>query len=466
MRNTENPAHWWSWNRPLDRTRYLLVGAGLMLVKFALDWSVSRLGYGLDWKPWSYFTWPHNAGFTAVLIDRNERNLVNALLWISLPFTGIGVLLTWQRLRDAALSQKLIVLFFIPLINWIFFLILCLVPSRPPIPEILGAAERIMEDRGLRRSNRFNKKAAAQAIGLSIPSTVAVVWFGVEVLHDYGAALFLGAPFVLGFLTALFHNSKRDQSVGSCISVATTAVTCVGLVFLVIAFEGVICLLMAAPIAYPLAAFGAIVGYQVSSNGSTGRDRRLVTLALTTAMPALMAAEHASHPEPSLWEVCTIIEIDAPPETVWRNVIAFPPLPEPNDWLFGTGVAYPQRAEIVGEGVGAVRHCIFSTGAFVEPIDVWDAPNVLRFRVTEQPPPMREWSFYDIHPPHLDNYLVSREGEFCLTALPDGKTRLAGTTWYTNRMWPADYWRLWSDFIIHRIHRRVLDHIRERSEGK
>jgi len=26
-------------------------------------------------------------------------------------------------------------------------------------------------------------------------------------------------------------------------------------------------------------------------------------------------------------------------------------------------------------------------------------------------------------------------------------------------MWPATYWRAWLDFIIHRIHLRVLRHI-------
>jgi len=129
------------------------------------------------------------------------------------------------------------------------------------------------------------------------------------------------------------------------------------------------------------------------------------------------------------------------------------------------GVAYPQRAEIHGTGVGAVRHCVFSTGTFVEPIEVWDAPSLLRFRVTEQPEPMREWIPYHVHPAHLDHYLVSHKGQFLLESLPDGRTRVIGTTWYSNRMWPAAYWNLWSDYIIHRIHRRVLTHIQKLAEG-
>ena len=41
---------------------------------------------------------------------------------------------------------------------------------------------------------------------------------------------------------------------------------------------------------------------------------------------------------------------------------------------------------------------------------------------------------------------------------------LTGSTWYQHHLWPADYWRLWSDAIIHRIHLRVLRHIKVLSE--
>ncbi len=44
---------------------------------------------------------------------------------------------------------------------------------------------------------------------------------------------------------------------------------------------------------------------------------------------------------------------------------------------------------------------------------------------------------------------------------PPMRTRLEGTTWYTNRMWPPPYWNLRSDYVIQRIHRRVLTHIQK-----
>ena len=113
-----------------------------------------------------------------------------------------------------------------------------------------------------------------------------------------------------------------------------------------------------------------------------------------------------------------------------------------------------------------MRLCIFSTGPFVEPVSVWDEPRLLKFAVTSNPPPLKEWSPYtNVHPPHLENFLVSSGGQFQLVELPGGRTRLEGTTWYRHNLWPAAYWRIWSDFIIHRIHLRVLNHVKMLSEA-
>src|SRR5437764_11949048 len=126
------------------------------------------------------------------------------------------------------------------------------------------------------------------------------------------------------------------------------------------------------------------------------------------------------------------IEIDAPTERVWQNVIGFSELPEVPKWFFRLGIAYPVRARIEGSGVGAVRRCEFSTGPFVEPITAWEPPSRLAFDVASQPPSTTELSPYkDVRAAHLEGYMVSRRGEFRLVRLPGHRTRLAGTPWYT-----------------------------------
>jgi hypothetical protein len=102
----------------------------------------------------------------------------------------------------------------------------------------------------------------------------------------------------------------------------------------------------------------------------------------------------------------------------------------------------------------------------VEPITTWDAPRRLSFDVAAQPPARKEWSpFRHVHPPHLDGSLRSRRGEFRLIALDGGRTRLEGSTWYELSMYPATYWKAWSDGLIHAIHHRVLRHVKQSSEA-
>jgi hypothetical protein len=148
-------------------------------------------------------------------------------------------------------------------------------------------------------------------------------------------------------------------------------------------------------------------------------------------------------------------------------VVNFGELDPPSEWFFHTGIAYPVRARLSGRGVGAVRYCEFSTGPFVEPITTWDEPRLLAFDVRSQPHAMKEWSPYKyVHAPHLDNSLRSKKGQFLMTELPGGKTRLEGTTWYELEMYPSLYWAIWSDASIHAIHMRVLEHVKRRAEAK
>ena len=191
-------------------------------------------------------------------------------------------------------------------------------------------------------------------------------------------------------------------------------------------------------------------------------------LPLLLALPLLAGAERlAGTPAPE-YCVLTAVEVDAPPAAVWPHVVSFPDLPEPTEWFFRCGIACPVRARIEGTGVGAIRHCEFTTGDFVEPITVWDEPRRLAFDVTSQPDPMTELSpWRHVHPPHLaEQSLKSHRGEFRLVDLGGGRTRLEGRTWYTFEMQPQAYWTLWSDLAIHAIHRRVLAHVKRLSESQ
>jgi hypothetical protein len=266
----------------------------------------------------------------------------------------------------------------------------------------------------------------------------------------------------MGATSGVMFNKRARHGLGATIGVALTSVALTGTSLLLFGIEGGLCLMMAAPIAAIVATLGAIIGRSTTAAhyGPDAAGAFLLVLPLAALGESRLAA-------PSLREVTTAIDVDAPPERVWPNVIGFSDIDEPPSWFFDLGVAYPKRARIAGEGVGAVRRCEFSTGAFVEPITVWQPPSRLAFDVTAQPPSMTEWSpFHAIHPPHLVGYLVSRGGEFDLEPLPGGRTRLHGTTRYTLAVYPEMYWVPFAEAILHAIHQRVLVHIRDVSEGR
>lgn len=111
-----------------------------------------------------------------------------------------------------------------------------------------------------------------------------------------------------------------------------------------------------------------------------------------------------------------------------------------------------------------MRYCDFFTGSFVEPITRWEPGVRLSFDITSAPAPMREWSPYQISPPHLDGYFGAKKGEFRLIALPNGRRRLEGSSWYEVEIAPEVYWSLFATAIVGRVHMRVLGHIKEVTE--
>ena len=313
----------------------------------------------------------------------------------------------------------------------------------------------------------MNKKIETQKIlSIGIPCFLGwtFAYLATNVFRNYAFGLFFWLPFVLGITSTLILSYKKpvERKVIRNNAYLTLLIFCIGL--LAFAWEGIICLIMAMPIGIIFTYLGFLFGHLLTKRNLTTKTPTIIILFMLS-VPTLMAFENNLKESENTRFVKSSIEINAPAETVWKNVVEFPQLKEPTEFIFKTGIAYPINATIVGQGVGAVRHCNFTTGSFVEPITVWDKPNLLKFSVEEQPEPMKEISPYNIHPTHLHGYWVSKQGQFKLTSLPNGHTLLEGTTWYVNKIRPDFYWTTWSDYIVHKIHNRVLEHIKEQAEN-
>jgi uncharacterized membrane protein YhaH (DUF805 family) len=433
----------------VDRRRYFLHGLGLMTLKYAVDAVAVYLATGGFWTPLDYLlpVW----SLRAQRLGAEHAWLQWALVLWTLPFLWIGVSMTMRRARDAGRSPWLCLVFFVPLLNYLLMLVLSLLPSAPRTP----AGAPIGPALDLRLTAVL--KSIAAGVAVALPTVV----LSVLVFERYTAGLFLGTPFSLGAITAYVYNRGGPRSLWQTLEIVMIALLVVSGAAMLFALEGMVCIAMAFPLATVVAWFGALLGRAIA-RASTDDEWEGGGLALFVPLVSLVLPGSAPA---GLREAVTTIAIAAPPERVWPHVVSFSELPPPHEWLFRTGIAYPLRARIDGTGEGAVRYCEFSTGAFVEPITVWDAPHRLGFDVTVQPLPLQERSIYRrVYAAHLDAGFRSRAGEFRLVGLPGGHTRLEGSTWYQLELEPRWYWSLYADAVVHAIHRRVLRHVKADAE--
>lgn len=456
----------WSYEGTMDRGPYALIGLIGFAIKHNLDRALATLVFHRKWGLFNYWM-PLDQAARINSLAPADRTFLLAMLLLSIPFIWVGIVLTMRRLRAAGLPAWLVVLFFAPYLNLLFFLILCIYPSRrsDDEPRSLRIGGNPLLKRIIPESN-WGSAAMALLIS-SLLGTVATL-LSVRVLAMYGWGLFVALPFCLGLFSVLLHGYHRPRSLRSCLAVAILSVVLLGLLLLGLAIEGLVCLAMAAPIGLILVLMGGGVGYLIQQRHWARFQARATYGALLLLVPFFMGTEALKPQHPPLLQITTQIEINAPPEQVWPLLTSFPALPPPTEWPFRVGISYPIRSTIHGAGLGAQRECQFSSGQFIEPIQVWEENKRLGFSISGEPLVMEELSPYGhIQTRHIDGgYFQAEAAEFVLTQLPGGRTLLEGTSRYRNRMWPVFYWRLWSDAIVHQIHMRVFRHIKRLSEGE
>lgn len=430
----------------VTRGQYLKWGMILMLVKYGIEALGSYLIAGRFYTPLNFLSPTFTHRFEGY--DATPSLLPLYVLW-SIPFIWIGVGMSLRRAVDAGKNPWLALLFFVPGVNFLVMGALSYYPSANT--EAFETSRARIEQASLRTQ---------LLISLTfICFGILMAWVSVHFFKMYGSSLFVGTPLVLGFVQANYLTNVTGATWKQIVKHITMTILLIHLGLLIFMLEGIFCLAMAFPIAWILSLIGALFGHRIAL---FSKDK-LKPMALMILLPLAPGIErNYFKAQPSV--VLSSIDVKASPEQVWPHVVSFPDLDPTEDFFFRNGVATPLRARIVGTGVGAIRHCEFTTGSFVEPITVWDEPTRLAFDVKEQPAPMKELTFYEvIDAPHLKGFFRSIKGEFRLVRTETG-TRLEGRTWYEVEMGPQWYWQMYGEFFIHKIHLRVLNHIKKISE--
>jgi uncharacterized membrane protein YhaH (DUF805 family) len=251
----------WRPSGTINRGAYALVGVLGFAIKHNLDRVVAGYGFHRTWGLFNYWVPVHDVARITELRG-SEATFLGTMVALSLPFIWVGVALTMKRLRSAGLPTQLVALFFLPVLNLFFFLVLCLLPER----DLSAAEVKTAESESKRKRKRkqsylarvFPESAmgsAALSLLITVPAGLGIALLGVQVLGNYGWGVFVALPFTMGFAAALVYGIRQPRSLGGCMGVGSLAVALLGTALLALAFEGVVCLIMAIPIALPLAAF-------------------------------------------------------------------------------------------------------------------------------------------------------------------------------------------------------------------
>src|SRR5215470_4483901 len=182
----------WRWDGRVSRATFAGIGLVSVAIKHNLDRLIasSFLGYKNSFNYWA----PLGKAARLNHLSDLEAKFLATLLLVSIPFIWIGVTMTVKRLRDAGQPVWLVVLFFVPFINLLFFLVLCALPPRGSSPESEGVPWP-----GPYGIDRFIPHTQVGSAALAIVVTAVLglgfALMGMIVIGAYGWGLFVALPF-------------------------------------------------------------------------------------------------------------------------------------------------------------------------------------------------------------------------------------------------------------------------------
>ncbi len=252
-----------------------------------------------------------------------------------------------RRSMDAGGSPWAGLLVLVPIVNLVYMPVQCMFPTAHPEVDVpldpntmplLPHEERIVGPPMIPERSEEGMSAAL-AIGISIFVGAFMLGISVYALSTYAASLFLGTPMVMGATASYFWNRTRPRGYGASISIGMGSVLFAMTALLLFAFEGIICLAMAAPLLLPIGAMGGLLGKMIAD----AARRPVELMAAVLILPCGLARSRSWHRSRE-YQVLSAVEIDAPPARVWANVVDFPELTEPPAWYFAWGIACPECA--------------------------------------------------------------------------------------------------------------------------
>ena len=312
----------------------------------------------------------------------------------------------------------------------------------------------------------FGIVARLMAAGVHVSTASRIAQQSQPIMY---VAFLFGVPFTMGYLavTARFQIQREERQsqpgVAYWIFFPWLPAFAAMLLAALVAWEGAICLLFAAPILLVMASLGGVIA------GIAQRRRfRPAQLSAVALLPFALVVLESHIPDPmSLRSVETTVRIHAPANAVWQNIIRVPAISSaelPPSWVVKVGFPRPVEATLSREGVGGVRQASFTGGLlFTETIDHWETLHDLSFSIhanTENIPP----TTLDEHVKVGGRYFDVLEGEYRLEPLPNGDILLHLSSRERVSTHFNSYAGLWTDAVMSSIQNSILQVVKRRAE--
>lgn len=299
--------------------------------------------------------------------------------------------------------------------------------------------------------------AQSKLLGLLVPNIVILTIIGINrylIMPSSGGILvfseFVILPMLMGVMSAWFwRHLKLSTKKIIWYSIQN------GFIAIILSFfflqEGTICLIIVSPLIFAFVTTGAFIGKVMFRRNNQTLNVSFVSLLLAVFIIDSISDHHYEN------MVSDEIIINATPNQIWKNVVAFDEIEKPNEyWLFRVGMPSPMQTTVTAYENGAGRKCIFNNGyTFDEKIVAFEINKNLTFDITGQP-----------QDPEIMGHIDIDRGQFILRDNGNGTTTLIGNSWYKLHVFPVWYYDLWAESITRNVHLRVMDHIKKLSEAK
>lgn len=320
--------------------------------------------------------------------------------------------------------------------------------------------------------NLFQYPFYLEAIGLGVLHGLAArLGFGDDRFKDLLGVMTFSfiflVPLTLGVLTVYVGERKAPWGWMARILTPLIPASIALVAAMMLAWEGLICIILWLPMYLLMASLGGVVAGIVLTVIRSRRNQHLTFVSLMV-LPFLSAPieRQLGLPE-ELRVVANHIDIQASPEIVWKHIIRVPKFqPEEHHQALSHLIGFPKplEATLSHEGIGGVRHATFEGNVlFVETITAWEDKERLTFGIkadTEGIPPTTLDQHVTVGGPYFDVL----EGEYRLEQRGPNTVRLHLQSVHRVSTQFNAYASLWTDFIMRDVQSYILSILKVRCE--